>query len=302
MPAILPRAGAPAVPPVTSAAVVRRTQAGNRRFARGLARAFAGAVLFALPLLMTMEMWRLGSSLPPGHIALFLGVAFPLLVGLSYIAGFEPTFRLRDDAVDAAIALGLGIAAAAAVLALLGIIHPGMPTADAVGRVALQAVPAAIGAMLARSQLRGNGDRATAQATEERRRRESNHGIELFTMGIGALFLALTVAPTEEILSLGHTMNDWQLVALVAVSLVTMHAFVYALDFRGQAGVPEGMRQWSLALRYTVPGYALALLVSLYVLWTFGRADGLSGGSLLAITVVLGFPAAFGAAAARLIL
>jgi putative integral membrane protein (TIGR02587 family) len=259
-------------------------------------------VLFALPLLMTMEMWRLGSSLPAGHIALFLGVALPLLVGLSYIAGFEPTFRLRDDALDAAIALGLGLAAAAAVLALLGIIRPGMPAADAVGRVALQAVPAAIGAMLARSQLRGNGERSDAQAAEERRRREASHGIELFTMGIGALFLALTVAPTEEILSLGHTMSDWQLVALIAVSLVTMHAFVYALDFRGQAGVPEGTRQWSLALRYTVPGYALALLVSLYVLWTFGRADGLSAGSLLAITVVLGFPAAFGAAAARLIL
>jgi len=290
------------VPPVTSARAVRRARAGNRRFARGLARAFAGAVLFALPLLMTMEMWRLGSSLPAGHIALFLGVALPLLVGLSYIAGFEPTFRLRDDALDAAIALGLGLAAAAAVLALLGIIRPGMPAADAVGRVALQAVPAAIGAMLARSQLRGNGERSDAQAAEERRRREASHGIELFTMGIGALFLALTVAPTEEILSLGHTMSDWQLVALIAVSLVTMHAFVYALDFRGQAGVPEGTRQWSLALRYTVPGYALALLVSLYVLWTFGRADGLSAGSLLAITVVLGFPAAFGAAAARLIL
>ncbi len=279
-----------------------REQARTRRFVTGIARAFAGAVLFSLPLLMTMEMWWLGSALPPGRIALFLGVAFPLLVGLSYIAGFEPTFRLRDDALDATIALGLGWAAGASVLALLGLVRPGMPPAEWVGRVALQSVPAAIGAMMSRSQLRDDGARATAQAKEERKRRASSHALELFTMGVGALFLALTVAPTEEILMLGHTMSPWQLVALIAASLVTMHAFAYALDFRGQAGVPEGTRQWSLALRYTVPGYALALGLSLYVLWTFGRADALSAGSLLAITVVLGFPAAFGAAAARLIL
>lgn len=288
--------------PVTSRGAVKREATQTLRFGIGIARAFAGAVLFALPLLMTVEMWSLGSSLPPGRIALFLCLAVPILVGLSYIAGFEPTFDLREDAMDAVIALGVGWAASASVLALLGIIRPGMPLSESVGRIALQAVPAAIGAMLSRSQLRANGSGEAAAVKEELRRRESSHGLELFTMGVGALFLALAVAPTEEILMLAFTMSAWMLAGLVAVSLVTLHAFVYALDFRGQAGVPEGTRQWSLALRYTVPGYALALLVSLYVLWTFGRADALSSGPLLAITVVLGLPAAFGAAAARLIL
>jgi putative integral membrane protein (TIGR02587 family) len=281
---------------------MNRVRARTRRFWIGIARAFSGAILFALPLLMTVEMWSLGSSLPPGRIALFLGLTIPILVGLSYISGFEPTFRLEEDAVDAVIALGVGLAASTTVLALLGLVRVGMPPTEAVGRVALQAVPAAIGAMLSLSQFRSNGDDESAAVEEELRRRESSHGLELFTMGVGALFLALAVAPTGEILSLGYTMSDWMLVALIVVSLVTLHAFVYALDFRGQAGVPEGIRQWSLALRYTVPGYAIALLVSLYVLWTFGRADGLAPASLLAITVVLGFPAAFGAAAARLIL
>jgi putative integral membrane protein (TIGR02587 family) len=281
---------------------VNREEARTLRFGIGIARAFAGAVLFSLPLLMTVEMWSLGSSLPPGRIALFLGLAVPALVGLSYIAGFEPTFDLREDAMDAVIALGVGWAASASVLTLLGVVRPGMPLPESVGRIALQTVPAAIGAMLARSQLRANGSGEAAALEEELRRRESSHSLELFTMGVGALFLALAVAPTEEILMLAFTMSDWALAGLVAVSLVTLHLFVYALDFRGQAGVPEGTRQWSLALRYTVPGYALALLVSLYVLWTFGRADALSSAPLLAITVVLGFPAAFGAAAARLIL
>jgi uncharacterized membrane protein len=31
--------------------------ASGREFAEGVGRAFAGAILFALPLLLTMEMW-----------------------------------------------------------------------------------------------------------------------------------------------------------------------------------------------------------------------------------------------------
>jgi uncharacterized membrane protein len=48
--------------------------------------------------------------------------------------------------------------------------------------------------------------------------------------------------------------------------------------------------------------YVLSLLISLYVLWTFGRTDGLGLLELVKVTLVLGFPAALGAAAARLIL
>ena len=82
-----------------------------------------------------------------------------------------------------------------------------------------------------------------------------------------------------------------------------MHAFVYAVEFRGQAArAPGAFGVWSEFLRLTVVAYALALLVCLYVLWSFGRSDGLAFGELLMQTVVLGFPAAIGAAAARLIL
>lgn len=45
-------------------------------------------------------------------------------------------------------------------------------------------------------------------------------------------------------------------------------------------------------------GYRL----SLYILRTFGRTDGSSLGEVLMSVVVLGFPAAVGAAAVRLIL
>ena len=85
-------------------------------------------------------------------------------------------------------------------------------------------------------------------------------------------------------------------IVLVVLSLAIMHAFVYAVGFRGQASVPEETSRWSLFLRYTVPGYAIALLASLYLQWTFGRMDGAGLEHLVMATVVLAFPAAIGAA------
>jgi putative integral membrane protein (TIGR02587 family) len=268
----------------------------GREFLIGLARAFGGAILFALPLLMTMEMWSLGSTMDKLRLALFLAVMFPVLGGLAYYAGFEQSFGWRDFVLHALVAYAVAFVAAGAVLLLLAVLTPGMSADEVVGKLALQAVPGSIGAMLARSQL---GARDEEQ--EEERRRDS-YGGELFLAMVGALFLAFNVAPTEEIVLIAQMMTGWHAVALVAVSLLIMHAFVYAVEFRGQSALAPGITPWSEFLRLTVVAYALALLVCLYVLWTFGRADGLAFAELLIETVVLGFPAALGAAAARLIL
>jgi putative integral membrane protein (TIGR02587 family) len=165
---------------------------------------------------------------------------------------------------------------------------------EMVGRVALQAVPASIGAMLARGQL--------GVREEEVERRRDSYGGELFLAGVGALFMAFNVAPTEEVVLIAQMMTAWHAVVLVVVSLALMHAFVYAVEFRGQTTLAAGIKPWSEFLRLTVVAYAVALVICLYVLWTFGRADGLAVPELLMETVVLGFPAALGAAAARLIL
>jgi uncharacterized membrane protein len=49
-------------------------------------------------------------------------------------------------------------------------------------------------------------------------------------------------------------------------------------------------------------GYAIVLLVSFYILWTFGSLDGLGFEEQLKAVIVLGLPAALGASASRLIL
>ncbi len=58
----------------------------------------------------------------------------------------------------------------------------------------------------------------------------------------------------------------------------------------------------SVLVRFTIVGYAIALLVSLYVLWTFGRTDVADFFEIVKMAIVLGFPGALGAALARLVL
>lgn len=259
-------------------------------YARGLARAAAGALIFSFPLLMTMEMWEFGFHMDRGRLALFLLVTSAVVFGLSRFAGFRDTSSLADDALDALAALLVGFAVSATLLALLALLTLQTAPREAIGMIAVQAAPASIGAVLANKQL---------QARSERRAKEDRAGYlgQLFLMAAGALFFAFNVAPTEEMILIGFKMTPWHALGLVAVSLLTLHALVFSVGFAGQ----ETHESQALAfVHYTLAGYGVALLVSLYILWTFGRLDGGMSDTVRAV-VVLGFPAAMGAAAARLV-
>ena len=146
-----------------------------------------------------------------------------------------------------------------------------MSVYEIAGKVALQLVPAGMGAVLARSQL---GLRDEENGDEEVRR-ESYVG-ELFLMAAGALFLAFNVAPTEEIVLIAHQQaSPWYGLALLLVSILLLHAFVYAVGFSGQHSPPEDRGSRHEFVRLTLPGYAIVLAICTYVLWTFGRLDGL---------------------------
>ena len=272
----------------------------DRRFFVGLARAFGGAVFFSLPLLMTMEMWWLGFYAQRSRLLLFMLVMVPVLVVLDHYSGFQPTTGWAEDVEDGMIAYGVGLVTSFVILLLFGIIDLSQPLREIAGKVAIQSVPASLGAVLASSQLAqpGTGD----SGPEQRRKKEAGYWTQLFFMAAGALFLAFNVAPTEEMILISFIMTPWHGLALVLASLAMVHGFVYSSGFRGTPGTPRGTSAWSLFLRFSVVGYAAALLVSACVLWTFGRYEGGTFTSYLMMAVVLGFPASLGAAAARLIL
>src|SRR3546814_827867 len=193
------------------------------------------------------------------RLVLLMIVAFPMLVGLSYYGGFEETPRLRDDIRDAFVAYAVGWYAAAFVLFVFSIIGPDIQAEEIIGKISLQAVPASIGAMLARSQMSTSPDQSPDQSKEsegdnERKKRHPSYGGTLFLMSVGAVFLALNVAPTEEILLIAYKMTPWHALAVIVLSLLLMHGFVYAVEFRGQKDIPEGARLSGVFIRYTVAG------------------------------------------------
>lgn len=261
-------------------------------------------------MLMTMELWHLGFYIDRARLLLLLLANIPLLVVLAHRIGFEETRTWREGFRDAIIAYGIAIVISAVILSLLGNITVEMPPSEAIGKIAMQAVPASIGALLGRSQLGAHHDGGEGEDDAEEKgdddivpnEMSTSYSRELFLMAVGALFLSLNVAPTEEILLISYKMTPVHALALILLSILIMHGFVYAVSFKGTHELSEETPWWHALFRFTLPGYMVAVLISIYVLWTFERLDDTALTQVLMSVIVLSFPGAIGAAAARLIL
>ncbi len=265
-----------------------------RQYAVALSRALAGAIIFSLPLLMTMEMWWLGSYLAPWRLLQFSLANMVMLYFLSRVAGFEESHNALDDTLDAFAAFAVAVFAASALLWLIGAIRPGMTAGEVAGMVAIQTVPASFGAMIG-AKLLGEG-----KEIEEREYWRRTYSGRLFLMLAGALFLSFTVAPTEEMILIAYQMTAWQGLVLVLLSILALHAILYFVGFPGQQLRSEANVAAAL-LRHSLPGYAIAICGCFYILWSFGRVDGSDPYQIAMTVAVLGFPAAIGAGIARVV-
>ncbi len=255
----------------------------------GFGRAIGGALLFAMPLFMTMEVWQLASSIDRYRLALLALATVALVVGLARNFGSTENSGWRASLIDAGVAFAAATVAAAVILTTLNVPDWVPGWRDAVSVVTLEMLPAAVGASYARSQLGEGGGGSSG----------SGYGHELFLMTAGAVVFSSNVAPTEEIVLLAAKMTTWHTLALALLSLVLLHAFVYEVGFGGQEQKDGPVRAF---VTFSLVGYVIALGVSAFLLWTLGRFA--HTGLLMVITesVVLALPASMGAAAARLIL
>ena len=265
---------------------------------RAMARACAGGLLFGIPLLYTMEVWWSGFTLPWWKVLLLLGLGVTFVGAFTRIEGFRKE-RSRSEVVwDTIVSVGLGVAVSVLMLVLLGQLGSGSSLREWVGKVALETVPVAIGASVARGLL---GESDSEPGGDEPG--PVAHGI--IAAG-GALFFALNVAPTEEPMLIGIGNPWWLMLCLVALTVPVTFGIVFYADFRGSHRNRRDAGPVSPALTpagETVISLAVAFAIATVLLWLFGRLGQGIGITAAANQIAsLGFVAAIGAAAARLLL
>jgi len=163
------------------------------------------------------------------------------------------------------------------------------------GSVVNECIPFCLGVGVARFLLQG--DPGMAEDEEDLRGSAADIG----ATALGAAFVGLSIAPTDEVPMLASAMSPaWQ-VLLVAATLIISYTVVFVAGFSGQDRRRRHHGVFDRPATETLVTYLVALAVAAGLLWVFQR--GVSPPSdLLARVVVLGLPASVGGAVGRLAL
>ena len=284
----------------------RSTGESLREYGRGI----AGGLLFSLPLLLTEEVWQLGSTADPARLLLALLGAFALLVGYNAFSGLHPDATWAEVLIDSVEEYGLGMALAALILFLVGRITPQMPFSEIVGRLVLESLLVAIGVSVGTAQLGGstedeeapNGPGNGQQGGQPSAVKRSGLAAQIALGALGAFLLGITVSPTIEVLITGATAGGGKVLGICLFSLLLTALIQFFLNFIRSRPLGKHKSRITQVVQGTSISYAVALLVSAAVLWLFGRFDGAALSVALNQIVIVGLPAALGASAGRLLL
>lgn len=264
-----------------------------------LLRACAGALLGALPLLYTMEMWWYGRTISD----VFLLLLFIPAVGIVLLSLLFGGFRLGRSCnllMDVLIVFGIGIAMSCLTLLVVGQITPGVvPFSAAVRMVGIEAIPCAIGAALAVTQFR---PRKPGEDHVDRRITKLPEDYEkILATVVGGVFFGFNIAPTDEPWKMMIEAEPWHFPLIVLFSLVVSYMVVFLSDF---AQRPETFREGALGrpLSETFVSYLLSLGVAYGFLIAFGHITPATPIYYqAAVTVMLGYVTTIGGSAGRVL-
>lgn len=273
-----------------------------------LLRGVAGAYLFGSPFLYTMEVWWKGNSASPLRMILTLALTYLALLTLNRAFGFrrQQPNNWRRSIADSAESLALGLFTAAISLALLGIINPADGIKPVMGRIIMEAMPFSIGVGLANSFMKkadendsdSEGDESVTEDLMWKNDSWRATVVDLGATMLGAMIIASSIAPTDEIQAIAANLSPPMLLMLIAVSILLSYVIVFIADFGAQEMRVNQRGIFQTPLSETLISYLASLMISLSMLWLFqllDEADPLN--KWVSYTLVLGFPATIGGAA-----
>ena len=236
---------------------------------------------------------------------------------LTQLEGFRKSLSIHpiETVLESIEAVGIGIICAAIALLLLRRITLETPLSEALGKLIFEGVPFSLGVTLARATLsqRPNRDRRSSEsdllsAKSVSAKLGGSVGIaiadtlvDIDAAIIGAIVIAFSIAPTEEVAILASALPPLWLLLVMGASLLISYIIVFASGFADRSRRAERGLLLS-PITETLVAYLVVLLASALMLIFFQQL-GLSDPwqEWLSNIIVLGLPASVGGAAGRIL-
>ncbi|MEM9087746.1 MAG: TIGR02587 family membrane protein [Cyanobacteria bacterium P01_F01_bin.53] len=277
----------------------------------------AGSFLFGIPLLYTVEVWAIGSSTNSFRLLAVQAATFVVVLLLTQIEGFRRSLSINliETVLESIEALGIGTICAAIALLLLRRITLETPLSEALGKLIFEGVPFSLGVTLARSTLdrRPKSQRRTLDTEQSllpvaaadllpaAAETFRDTLVDIDATLIGAIVIAFSIAPTEEISIIASDLPPLWLLLVMGASLLISYIIVFASGFTNRR---ERLRRGLLLspLTETLLAYLVVFLASALMLVFFQQLTWDSPWQeWLSNIIVLGLPASVGGAAGRIL-
>ena len=269
----------------------------------------SGGFLFGIPLLYTMEVWFIGSYVRPPILLGILAVTSIVIFIINRIEGFRPQ---ESETLPGAIAetietLAIGIICAALMLVILKRIDLQTSLTEALGKIIFEGVPFSLGVAFSRSLLSGDAE-VDLDKNNSPSQSHSKHTLmwrdtiaDLIATVIGTLFIAFSIAPTDEITLLAASATSPWLLAIVFTSLIVSYCIVFASQITNYHHRLQQPGIFQTPQSETVISYLVSLIISMLMLWFFQKISVNDAWFIwLRYSIILALPASIGGAAGRL--
>jgi putative integral membrane protein (TIGR02587 family) len=271
----------------------------------------AGAFLFGMPFLYTMEIWWRGNTAGPARMLSALALTFVALVVLERAAAARSNRSVPwlRTLIEATQALATGLVAAGVGLCLIGFLEVDAGLNAIVGRLCMEGLPFGLGVGLADFLLgekedgqEKGGDGQSADPKDSGNMRDRII-VRSGATALGATVIALTLAPTHEIPLIAIGLGYPHLLGMVGASLVISYLIVFASNFVATEARRAHRGGFNAPVVETAISYMISLVMAGGMLWLYQQIDLSDSPDLWAsYIVVLGLPASIGGAAGRLAL
>jgi putative integral membrane protein (TIGR02587 family) len=288
----------------------RHNQISWQEEIKDLVSGASGGFLFGIPLLYTMEVWFIGSHVQPPIILSALITIFTIILLLNKIEGFrsQASKNLSEAIAESIETVAIGIVCTGLMLVILRQIDFQTPLTETLGKIIFESAPFSLGVAFSRSLLSGDPNIDLDQDNKKPWETTDNNEIiwrdtlaDFIATLMGAVFIAFSIAPTDEVRMLAASSSPLELLILMGASIYMSYNIVFATKFTNYRKRHQQQGLFQTPRSETIISYLISLVAGMIMLWFFQQLSFSDPWFIwLRYSIILGFPASIGGAAGRL--